>query len=496
VNIYKPCDIRGRAPGELSPELYRRWGRWLGRQVGPQQKFVVGGDVRATTGPLLEALIEGLAAGGLDLVNLGILPTPMIYYAHRRLRAAGCAIVTASHNAAQINGLKWTTGPDPPSPEDVEALRRAAEECETCTTTEDAPASPAPASRGPHAESRQHQHNASAPLAMAQAASRPLDVSFDYVAWLQQRWVVAMQAQVRVVIDPMHGCWAKRARRYLSAVFPHAIFTAIHDEPLPDFGGNTPDCARPENLEELGKAVYRQRAHLGVAFDGDGDRLALVDDEGIPLVAEEAAWVMLQTFGPELEGQGFVYDLKFSDQVAEAARRLGARPIVERSGHAFIRRRMRHSKALFGAELSGHFFYGELDGGDDGLFSACRLIAYLASSGWRLSELRRQCPRVYMTPDLRLPVPPDEQQQVIDRVRESWSAFPQQSIDGLRVDTPEGWALVRRSVTEPALTFRFESSSWQSLDRLVHRFCNALPDWGRRLWQTYRRAAGMSDGEG
>ena len=464
MSIYKPCDIRGLAGTELTAELYRRWGLALGAQVGAAAKFVVGGDVRASTPEFLDALVKGLCQAGVDLVDLGPLPTPMIYYAKRRLKAAGCAIVTASHNPAEVNGLKWMIGDRPPSQQDVRALRRAAEQ--------------------------RAKRNSRRPT-----KSRRLDVTFDYVAWLQETWIDAPPMPRPVVLDAMHGAWARRARRYLQAVFPHSIFWAIHDEPDGSFAGRVPDCSQAELLEELSHAVYQQRAALGIAFDGDGDRVAFVDDDGNPLTAEEAAWVLLQSFAGELEGERFVYDLKFSDRVAEAARRLGAEPLVERSGHAFLRKRMLAARARFGAEISGHYFFRELDGGDDGLLAACRMIAYLARSGKSLSRLRGECPEVFVTPDLRVGVKARQSQALIRQVQASFAKYPQTGIDGVRVEFPDGWAGVRSSVTEAALTFRFEAADWPGLSKLVWRFSRSLPEIGDALWARYEEAIGLAEEE-
>jgi phosphomannomutase/phosphoglucomutase len=405
-------------------------------------------------------LADGLAAAGLDVVELGILPTPMVYFARRRLQAAGCAMVTASHNPPDVNGLKWIIGNRPPTPEDVAGLQREADR---------------------RAESSSQRQPGS---------RRSLDISYDYVGWLQQRWMDWRGAPLRVVLDAMHGSLASRARRYLHAIFPHAVIMVIRDEPDPTFGGVPADCSRPELLEALEETVDHERADMGIAFDGDGDRVALVDSDGVILTAEEVTSVLLQSFGEELSGQAFVYDQKFSDRLPERARQLGAEPLVERSGHAFIRRRMIDSGAVFGAEVSGHYFYGELDGGDDALFTACRMMAHVADAGKSLAELRRQCPRVYMTPDLRLPVDPEDHESVIDHVQASWLQYPHRILDGVRIDFPDGWALVRSSVTEPALTFRFESTGWNSLYKLVWRFCDALPQRGDALWARYEEAMG------
>lgn len=463
MGIYRPCDIRGDATTELTPTLYENWGRALGRQLAPTAKFVVGGDVRPSTPAFLAALADGLCQVGLDVVNLGQLPTPMVYYAKQRARADGCAIVTASHAPAHINGLQWMLGERPPSPDDTAALQAGAEW------------------GGPEADDRRHTR------------PRTLDVSFDYVACLQEKFVDSLAAQQQVVLDVMHGCWAGKARRYLHAIFPQCFFSTLHDSPDAEFGGRAPDCTRSDVLMELCDAVYHQRAHLGVAFDGDGDRIALVDNEGVALNADEAAWVLLNCLGDKLRGERFVYDLKFSDRIAEAARQFGAEPLVEQSGHAAFRARMRETGALLGATVSGHYFHHGLDGGDDGLYTTCLLIEHLARSDRGLAELRRDCPPIYITPDLRVSAPPGQQANVIQKVRAAWAEFPQQSLDGVRIDTPGGWALVRSSATDPILEFRFEGLDWHALDDLVERFCQTLAELGDELWIRYRAAMGSDE---
>lgn len=460
MSIYKPCDIRGQAHHELTPDLYRRWGRALGLQVAPNEKFVVGGDVRPSTPDFLAALMAGLAETGVDVVDVGILPTPMVYHAQRRLAAAGAAIVTASHNPAEINGLKWLIGSRPPSEKEVAQL-----EHESVTL------SPIPSNRQP-------------------TEPRMLDISYDYVAWLQETWVDWQQADCRVVLDPMYGCNVHRARRYLQAVFPRSLFSVIHDTPDPMFGGHPPDSSHAEFLDELSNAVDHERAQVGIAFDGDGDRVAFVDNEGVTLTAEETTWILLDSFGPDLAGQPFVYDSKFSDRVPEGAKARGAEPLAERSGHAFLRTRMLQTGAPFGAEISGHYFYRALEGSEDGMYTACRIISHLVRTGKSLAELRRSCPTVYMTPELRVYVERPRIVHTLDQVRAAWSEYPQTRLDGVRVDFPEGWALVRSSVTESALTFRFESTGWEQLHKLVWRFCDVLGDVGDALWTRYEETVG------
>jgi phosphomannomutase/phosphoglucomutase len=458
VSIYKSCSVRGRVESELSPELYRRWGCALGMQLPEGAKYVVGGDVRLSTPGYLSALMEGLCRAGLDVVDVGILPTPMIHHARLRLRAGGCAIVTASRHPATDNGLQWMLDGRLPGPRDVEAMRSAAESPLTET-------------------------------GRPETVPRPLDVSFDYVANLQETWVEAMGSSLHVVLDPMHGGWSGKARRYLHAIFPQCLFTTIHDESDGRFDGHAPDCSNHGLLHELSETVYRERADLGVAFDGDGGRLALVDNLGVPLNPEEAACVLWETF-PEARRQGrpFVYDPRFSDRLPERAKILGAEPVIERSGEAFLHARMIESGALFGAELSGRYFYEALKGGNDGLYSACRVIALLGRCGRSLADWRRRCPAVYMTPDLCLAASPAAQPAILEGLRTAWAGFPQRMFDGLRIDTPAGRIMVRASEADAALCFRFESLDWPALDDLVDRFCRTLPELGDKLREEYSAA--------
>jgi phosphomannomutase len=463
VSIYQSCDILGRDNSELSPELYRRWGYALGMQIPENAKFVVGGDLRTTTLEYQAALIEGLCHAGLDVVDLGILPTPIIYHAKRRLRADGCAIVTASHHPAGTNGLQWMLRDHPPTPSEVEILRIAAE-------------------KSPSLSDR------------SETVPRTLDISFDYVANLQETFVEAMESNLHVVLDPMYGSWSGKVRRYLHAIFPQCLFTTLRDEPEDRFAEETPDCSMPQLLVDLSEMVYRERADLGIAFDGDGDRVTLVDNHGVVLTPEESACVLLETFpATQWHNQSFVHDEKFSDKLPDRAKELGVAPLVERCEPAFLRARMLESGALFGAEINGHYFYQALEGGDDGLYTACRLIAFLAQDGRTLSDLLRKCPTVFITPDLRLTVPAESQPAILERLRSDWASFPQRMLDGLRIDTPAGWMIVCPSAAEATLSFRFESFDWPALDHLVARFCKTLPDLGNKLRQAYSTAMGASE---
>jgi phosphomannomutase/phosphoglucomutase len=429
-----------------------------------QAKFVVGGDTCCSTPGRLAALSDGLCSAGVNVVDLGILPTPMIYYAKRRLRAEGCAIVAASRNSTELGGLKWMVGDQMPTTDDIDALQADVARCST-------------------KRCRRHP-----------GVQRQLDISYDYVAWLQETWVDAMNVERRIVVDPTHGSFSRRARRYLQAIFPRSLFYAIHDEPDPQSGDRWSDRFHADLQQNLAAAVEHEKADLGIAFDGDGDRVVFVDHEGNVLSPEETTCSLLRSFNGETAGSKFVYDLNFSKRLPEIAKQLGAVPLPEGGGLGQIHARMRETEAFFGAETTGHYFFRALEGGDDGLFTACWLIAWLAHRDVSLAELRAECPPIFITPDFRVRVQFNHQSMILNQIRAAWSEYPQTEADGVHIDFPHGWALVRSSVTEPALTFRFESTDWTRLRDLVWTFCDGLSDLGDELWMQFTATLGNSDG--
>ncbi len=460
MSVNKSCEV---CPTEetLAPESYRNWGRALGRRLRAQAKFVVGGELRPDSPARLEALTAGLTDVGMQVVDVGLLPAPMIFYAHRRLRADGCAMVTANHDPDGQAGLRWMLGDELPGPEDIALLQREAEK--------------------PRRAARK------------KGARRSLDITFDYVAWLQETWVDSLTLHRRIVLDPRHGSLSAKARRYLQAVFPHCLFSAIHDTPEGQPRELSADGSRPESLRELCDAVYHQKADLGIAFDSRGERLAFVDEEGMPLSAEEAVCVFLESLGSEVIDAPFVYDHHFSRRVPEIAGTLKARPLAERNHQALLRRRMRETKAIFGAQTSGRYFFRALEGGDDGLFAACWLIAWLGHRGAPLSELRRRCPAVFITPELRVALTAPKHAAALKRVSQAWSGHSQSKLDGVRIEFPDGWALTRSCPAQQELAFRFEADNWPSLQQVVWRFCEVLDDLGDQVWMRYTAWTGSQE---
>lgn len=439
--VYLPCDIRGPV-SELSTDLYAAWGRSIGRRLEPGADVYVGGDVRISTPEFLSALVSGLCDTGACVHDLGIVPTPLVYFAKRTKAASACAIVTASHSPPDRNGLKWMISNRPPTEDMVADFRR-----------------------------EQHESGDF----KAAGISVEENIWPDYRTWVRGVAEKLHREDLRILIDPGNGCWAECATALYRKCIPSAHIDSIHDRRDGTFRDRKPDSADPRNLSVLSDTVKRERYDIGLAFDGDGDRIAVVDETGRVLTAEEATSILLSSFGDGISGQPFVHDIKFSEVVSRVASDLGALPVVERSGHAFIRTRMLEENALFGAEISGHYFYRELEGGDDAFYCGLVLMHHLRRTGRTLSSLRADCPEVYMTPDLRIRADAKKASRVFELMRSKFGEDRISTVDGIRLTFPRGWALVRQSVTEPALTFRFEGTSEPDLVQIVEVFCEAVP---------------------
>jgi len=440
MSIFKANDVRGVFPEEVDGRVYEKLGRTLALLAKSGGAFVVGGDARISTEELKGALIEGLLTEGARVIDVGQVTTPECYFAKRAENIPNLAMITASHNPPEYNGLKIMTGQRAPTEEVLGEFR---------TIYEELPAKGV-SSRGTCSD---------------------LSVRDAYREWLKSS---APKAEPKkIVFDAGNGP--------LGAFGPGILRELGHDvielncEVDGNFPGRDPNCALEANLHGAMKAVIETGADLALAFDGDADRLTVIDSDGSFISADELANLMVRTRAVDVSGAKVIHDIKCASIVANAVRETGGEPLVEKSGHAYIRRRMRREDARFGVEVSGHLFYRELAGGDDALYSGLRVLAM--SGRGALGPLRRELtPTYFITPDIRIEVGAAAQEEIILLLGAYHNGHPQSRVDGLRVDFADGWALVRKSITEPRLTFRFESASASGLSALVGNFIEPLED--------------------
>ena len=440
MSIFKACDIRGVYGEDLTEREMERLGQALGTMAHAGE-VILGGDVRESTPALKASAARGLTATGAKVVDIGIVPTPALYFAADRAKPAAAAMVTASHNPPEFNGLKFVIGEDVTGPDTVGELEKLA-------------------SAGTFLEGK--------------GRLETLDILSkyeDFVCHTATRWATH-DRRLRVVVDAGNGCYSEIAPRVLARlgldVAP--LFCDIdgcfpNRDPNPAVG----------SLSALQAAVVDAAADMGVAFDGDGDRAVFVDELGRVVAGEHTACLLASDILRKEPGGKVVYDLKSTSALAERVADAGGVALMERSGYAFIKTRMRQERAVLGAEVSGHFFYGFLNGRDDGLLTTTYVAAIVAAANQSLGEMVAELPHYAITPDIRIPLDAGKVAETLAAIRAAATGRVIE-LDGVRIDYEDGWGLARASVTEPLITLRFEARTDKQLRAVVQRFLAPVPE--------------------
>lgn len=454
MSIFKACDIRGKVGTELAPLMMTDLGRAMATILrrsqlshAPPPSLIVAGDFRLSTPELKRAFILGARECGARLLDLGQVPTPVARFAFRELLPNALAIITASHNPADYNGLKLQFSPRPVTPEEIQCLK-------TLIARRD--------------------------FDFAPGSLESVDVVPRYRHWILSHDPVQ---GLRVAVDAGNGAFSELAPDLLAALGFHVVplFCQIDGR----FPNRSPNSAIAENLTALRKQVVESHAHFGIAFDGDGDRVAFIDHRGRPVPYDKAV-VLLATDVLSHEGASLppekrkiVYEINCSQAVPDELRRLGATPIIERAGHAFITARMIDEDALFGGEVSGHFFFRTLGGSDDGLYAAIRMGRILAEHApSTLGALADSVPQYHPTPVQRIPLDPTSAKKIVEQIRRKAhrDGLPVLEIDGVRVQYDIGWGLARVSITEPVISLRFEAYRAEDLRTVIEQFLRPAPE--------------------
>jgi len=440
MSIYKDCDIRGIYPDEINEETAYLIGRASGSMVPAGSCFAVGGDVRISTLPLKENLIRGLVDSGINVTDIGIVPTPLLYFAIDYLRLRGGIMVTASHNPAVYNGFKILLDELPITPRDIKEIQKRVKK----------------------------------KIFRAQRGQIDQTKNFEkeYLLFLK-KFSTPPQRKLTIVVDCGNGSYSGLAPDFLTSLGYRVI--SLYCEPDGSFPNRPPNPSQPENLRALCQTIIQHQADVGIAFDGDGDRVIFADERGKVILPEHGMIFFIRHLLSHLSsGQKFVYDIKSSRIVADEVQRLGGIPLVERSGHTYIKTRLIREDAIMAGEISGHYFFREIHR-DDGLFAAMVFLSYLSSQNSPLSKIIETYPTPHVTPDIRIQT--RSFPNLLSTLKKSHSKEKNvTTIDGFRVDWIEGWGLVRKSVTEPMYTLRFEANQNANLFEIVHRFLYALPD--------------------
>jgi phosphomannomutase len=432
-SILREYDIRGTVGRNLGIDDARAIGRAFGSIVrrGGGSRVAVGRDGRLSSPELEAALVAGLVAAGVDVVRIGLGPSPMLYHAERSRAVDGGIQVTGSHNPADDNGFKLVLGHRPFFGADILALADLA-------------------ARGD--------------VESGMGTVADADVLDDYVARLVGGDPVPA---FRIGWDAGNGAAGPAIER-LVALLPgehHLLFTDVDGR----FPNHHPDPTEEANLADLRALVAAQALDFGVAFDGDGDRIGAVDGQGRVVAGDQLLAILAEPVLRAQPGAAIVADVKASATLFERIAELGGRPVMWKSGHSNIKTMMHEVGAPLAGEMSGHLFFAELGGHDDALYAAVQLIRAVGASGGSLTALRDAMPDVVATPELRFAVDEARTAAVVEEVLARLEAAGAEvdRTDGARVTTADGWWLLRASNTQAMLTARAEAKDAAALDRLV-----------------------------
>ncbi|HEX7044319.1 MAG TPA: phosphomannomutase/phosphoglucomutase [Burkholderiales bacterium] len=440
AEIFKAYDIRGIVGQSLTPAFVERIGHAIGSeaQARGSRRFAVGRDGRLSGPELVEALARGLTHAGCDVLDIGQAPTPVLYFATHHLGTGSGVSVTGSHNPPEYNGLKIMVAGETLSGDAIQGLRRRLERGDLVRA-----ASPGSVTR--------------------------VDVREAYLDRIAGD--VKLGRRMRVAVDCGNGVAGAYAPDLLRRL--GCEVTALYCEVDGTFPNHHPDPSKPENLEELIRTVKGGGYDVGLAFDGDGDRLGVVSPDGSIIWADRQMILFARDVLARNPGGTIIYDVKCSRKLAEAIRAAGGEPLMWKTGHSLIKAKLKESGALMAGEMSGHIFFKERwYGFDDGLYAAARLLELLSRDPRPTSEIFGALPNTVNTPELNLKFAEGEHHAVIAELvaRANFPDAQVTTIDGLRADFADGFGLVRASNTTPVLVFRFEGETRESLERIAHRF--------------------------
>jgi phosphomannomutase/phosphoglucomutase len=442
-HIFRAYDVRGRLGSDINPEVFRQVGRayaTLIRRNGGRT-IAVGQDNRESSAALKAAYVEGARAAGADVVDIGEVTTPMLYFATAHWRLDGGANITGSHNPVDYNGVKMVhPGAAPLSEDEIQGLRRAIE-------------------RGDLESGRGHLTTRS-----------PRQDYFDTVAALARP-----ARRLKVVADAGNGIAGQYGPDLLRRIGCEVI--ELHCESDGRFPNHLPDPEDPENVVDLQAKVVEVGADLGLAWDGDADRVGVIDERGRRHEADLILVLLARDLLARHPGARIVFDVKSSQSLVEEIKRHGGVPVMWKTGHSHLKRKMRDDQILLGGEVSGHMFFAEgYYGVDDGILAACKIVEIIAGAPGPASRLFDSIEHLHATPELKALCPDDKKFGLMDELaRELKQRYETIDIDGARVLFPEGgWGLVRASNTNPYLTLRFEARSEAQIDAMKRVIYDAL----------------------
>lgn len=451
--IFREYDIRGVVGQDLDRSVAVTIGRAVATKVqrAGRKEVAVGRDCRLSSPELAEGLIEGLLASGCDVVNLGVVPTPLVYFSSFYKKKEAAVMITGSHNPAEFNGFKIMIGEETLHGEEIQDIFRIIKEGQFV----------------------------SASTPGKKTDFDPIPEYIDYVAGQ-----VKLERPVKVVVDSGNGTAGPVAVPLFKKL--GAEIVELYTEMDGRFPNHHPDPTLPEALKDLMTKVAETGAELGIAYDGDGDRIGAVDETGKIIWGDQLMIIFARDLLARHPGAAIISEVKASKLLYDEIARLGGRPIMWKTGHSLIKKKIKEEKALLAGEMSGHIFFADRwFGFDDAIYASARLLEIVSRSTKKLSEYLADLPRTYNTPEIRIYASDEVKFKIVDLVKAELSQRPDVrqiiDIDGVRAVFDHGWGLLRASNTQPVLVLRFEADSPENLDKLQQEIQGVLEEVIRHL---------------
>jgi len=446
MGLFREYDLRGIVGNELTEGIAELVGRAYCTHVKNRQvrTVAVGRDGRLSSPALHKALIRGLLAGGMNVIDVGICPSPLVYFSLFQLPVDGGIMITGSHNAAEYNGFKICVGKEAIHGEEIQALHRVMESGQFVSGS-----------------GRLSEH----------------PIIPDYLAYIKKSFSGVNAGHLHVVIDCGNGVAALVAKDALELL--GCTVTGLYCDLDGRFPNHHPDPTVLENLSDLVQAVKDHKAHVGIGYDGDADRIGAIDEQGEVLWGDRLMVVYARDILASKPGSTIISEVKASQSLYDDIAAHGGRPIMWKTGHSLIKAKMKAEGAVLAGEMSGHMFFADrYFGYDDAIYASCRLVEILAKRSEPLSALVADLPKTTVTPEIRVDMPDAIKFDVVQKIQVKFQQYlttkqalgPAKlilrdvvTIDGVRAVFNKGWGLIRASNTQPALVLRFEAESAQEM---------------------------------
>ena len=440
--IFRAYDIRGIFERELSQDLIYKIGQAVGSQVLDEnsKQIYVGRDGRISGKEVSDRFIEGILATGCDVIFIGLVHTPLLYFATFEGVTKNGVMITGSHNPKEYNGFKIVINNSSLKEDDIQNLKLKIEQSD-----------------------------------FKVGSGKLSKESFNetYVKKISTK--INIKNKLKIVLDCGNGSGGvlgpEILRNYSSELIE--LFCEVDG----NFPNHHPDPSEPKNLSKLIETVKKENADLGIAFDGDGDRLGVIDSEGEMIFPDRYLALMAEDILRKNKSGKIVFDVKCSKQLEQIIRRNNGMPIMTKTGHSFIKSEITRTGAILGGEMSGHIFYNDnWYGFDDGIFASLRLLEILSTQNISTHEVFKKIPKMFSTPEIKISIKDAEKFRVVEELKNNFKPEGYNSIllDGLRLEEEDSWGLIRASNTTPALVLRFEANTEKKLMQIKELFQNAL----------------------